>query len=293
MARTGYHLVDPSPWPFTASLSGLGLTSSLVVFFHEGLSYKCVVFLMCGFFLLVLTAFRWWGDLVVESTYLGHHTKLVVFNLYYGFWLFVLSEACLFLSFFWAFLYFGIGELSQQGFGYWPPLGVKTINPWKVALLNTAVLVGSGFFVNWAHRAVKAHGKSPLSPPYRKTKKQRMWSLNESVTSLRWRKHGLISLGVTILLGIFFTLLQATEYYMVSYTMADSAFGSAFFILTGFHGAHVIAGTVFLTVCWFRLYYFHFSYRHHHFGMYAATMYWHFVDAIWIFVYFIVYIWGR
>uniref|UniRef100_UPI00315DDEBC cytochrome c oxidase subunit 3 n=1 Tax=Glauconome virens TaxID=457868 RepID=UPI00315DDEBC len=286
MARTGYHLVDISPWPISASIGALGFTVSFVTYVHEGMGFVVGTFMICSFSLLVLTSFRWWGDLIVESTFMGHHTSLVILNLKYGFWFFVLSEAFLFVSFFWAFFNSSIGELSQQEIGHWPPLGVKSINPWKVPALNTAVLVGSGLFVNWAHGAIKVHGLVGMD--------EKVVSFGKTwLASEYWRVQGLISLGITILLGIFFTGLQASEYYMASYTIADSVFGSSFFILTGFHGAHVIAGTLFLTVCWFRLYLYHFSYQHHHFGMYAATIYWHFVDLVWIFVYGIVYIWGH
>nr|AKZ29889.1 cytochrome c oxidase subunit III [Geloina coaxans] len=287
MARTGYHLVDVSPWPISASLGALGLTSSFVTYVHEGFSLLVGFFMFGSFFLLVLTAVRWWGDLIVESTFLGHHTSLVVLNLKYGFWFFVLSEAFLFVSFFWAFFNSSIGELSQQGVGHWPPVGVKSINPWKVPALNTAVLVGSGLFVNWAHGAVKAHGLSKVDEGSKV-----LFGKSLGVGEY-WRIHGLVSLGITVLLGVFFTGLQASEYYMASFTIADSVFGSSFFILTGFHGGHVIAGTLFLIICWFRLYLYHFSYQHHHFGMYAATIYWHFVDLVWIFVYGIIYIWGH
>nr|YP_010266736.1 cytochrome c oxidase subunit III [Corbicula japonica]QWS05869.1 cytochrome c oxidase subunit III [Corbicula japonica]UIF91967.1 cytochrome c oxidase subunit III [Corbicula japonica]UXG18806.1 cytochrome c oxidase subunit III [Corbicula japonica] len=284
-------MVDVSPWPLSASIGALGFTIGFVTYVHEGMSMLVCCFLLGSFSLIALTAVRWWGDVIVESTFLGNHTSLVVLNLKYGFWFFVLSEAFLFVSFFWAFFNSSIGELSQQGVGHWPPLGVKSICPWKVPALNTAVLVGSGLFVNWAHGAVKAHGLVSMDDSKGNNIKV---FLGRSYTGGEyWRIHGLISLGITIILGIFFTWLQATEYYMASYTIADSVFGSAFFILTGFHGAHVIAGTLFLTVCWVRLYLYHFSYQHHHFGMYAATIYWHFVDLVWVFVYGIIYIWGH
>nr|BBB16290.1 cytochrome oxidase subunit 3 [Pagurus gracilipes] len=104
-------------------------------------------------------------------------------------------------------------------------------------------------------------------------------------------KQALQSLFITVILGLYFTALQAFEYIEAPFTIADSVFGSTFFVATGFHGLHVIVGTSFLMVCLFRLYKCHFS-SEHHFGFEAAAWYWHFVDVVWLFLYIFIYWWG-
>jgi cytochrome c oxidase subunit 3 len=96
---------------------------------------------------------------------------------------------------------------------------------------------------------------------------------------------------VTILLGGYFTALQGFEYWEASFTIRDRVYGSTFFIATGFHGLHVLVGTVFLAVSYSRLLIGHFS-SSHHFGLEAAAWYWHFVDVVWLFLFITVYIWG-
>nr|YP_008758069.1 cytochrome c oxidase subunit III [Arctica islandica]AGW53593.1 cytochrome oxidase subunit III [Arctica islandica] len=280
LARTGYHLVDVSPWPISAALSALGLTSAFIGLAFEGGSTIVEISFICSLVLLILTLIRWWGDVIVESTFLGCHTSLVVRNLRIGMLLFILSEIFFFVSFFWAFFYVSIGELSSHGVSFWPPMGTKAIYPWKVPFLNTAVLLGSGATVTWAHNAVSAHNLDMEN------------NKSSILINKKWWIHGLLSLGITVGLGVFFTWLQFNEYYMSSFSMADSVYGSVFFMMTGFHGMHVLVGTVFLLVCWFRLYLHHFSFHHHYFGLDAAVWYWHFVDIVWIGLFSFVYVWG-
>lgn len=195
-----------------------------------------------------------------------------------------------FVGLFGSFIYGALGEMSIQGVGFWPPRGVKPLHPGKVAILNTAILVGSRFTANWAYSCVKRHNLIPYDEKY--VVKSRFTGKEKEVTSYRYQKEGLFSLAVTIFLGLCFTYFQGQEYYWASFTFADGLYGSVFFLLTGFHGLHVIVGTIFLIVCWFRLYSLHFRYKHFYFGMWAAVWYWHFVDVIWVFVYSIVYLWG-
>lgn len=130
-------------------------------------------------------------------------------------------------------------------------MGIDVINPFGIPLLNTAVLLGSGVTVTWCHREI-----------------------------LEGNQGGsLISLLLTVLLGVFFTGLQGWEYIEAPFRIADSVYGSTFFVATGFHGLHVLIGTIFLTVCLVRLYLGHFS-KGHHFGFEAASWYWHFVDVV-------------
>lgn len=142
-------------------------------------------------------------------------------------------------------------------------MGVESFNPFQVPLLNTVILLSSGVSVTWAHQRL-----------------------------LRRDFYGcFISLIVTLVLGVYFVSLQGLEYYLRSFRISDSVFGSIFFLGTGFHGFHVIVGTLFLIVVFFRVKSFHLSDKHH-FGFEAAAWYWHFVDVVWLFLFRVVYWWG-
>nr|BDH75800.1 cytochrome oxidase subunit 3 [Euapta godeffroyi] len=253
-----FHMVDPSPWPLAGACGAFILTSGLVMWFHEN---NFNVFIL-GIVLLLVVSFFWWRDVIRESTYQGSHTFLVVNGLRCGMILFIASEVMFFFSFFWAFFHSALAPVYQLGC-CWPPVGVEVIDPFAVPLLNTVVLLGSGVSVTWCHRAL----------------------LEGEYTS------ALLSLFLTVLLGVFFTGLQAWEYVEAPFTIADSVYGSTFFVATGFHGLHVIIGSLFLLICLLRLGLGHFS-RGHHFGFEAASWYWHFVDVVWIFLYLFVYWWG-
>lgn len=305
MVRTGYHLVDNRPWPFRASLGVLGLTSSFVGMLHLGLVDEVCFFLIISLFILFSTVYQWWGDVVLERTYLGCHTSLVVRNLRSGFILFILSEVFFFVRFFWAYFHCRIGEASINKVGHWPPLGVKAIDPWKIPALNTAVLLGSGARVTWAHKALNVHNyyhynifNNPVLEGSLKRDSNRVKEVKnfefESKDKMAdlYRLQTLVALGITVVLGVFFTWLQAGEYFISSFSIADGAYGATFFIITGFHGMHVLIGTAFLIVCWIRTYLYHFRDKHHYFGFDAAVWYWHFVDVVWIGLYGAVYVWG-
>nr|YP_009128926.1 cytochrome c oxidase subunit III [Saxidomus purpurata]AJT47996.1 cytochrome c oxidase subunit III [Saxidomus purpurata] len=291
MARTGYQLISPSPWPISTAFSVMGLCTSLFIFASEGLTS---VFWGVCVFSIFFTAFNmcnWWSDVVMESTHLGEWSSYVLRTYVWGFRFFILSEAFFFASLFGSFIYASLGETSIQGVGFWPPRGIKPLHPGKVALLNTGVLVGSSLTANWALRCVKAHNLIPYGETFLVS--SGLGNKEKRATSLSYQVEGLFSLGLTILLGVIFTYLQSQEYYWSSFSFADGICGSIFYLLTGFHGLHVIIGTIFLSVCWLRLYFLHFSYKHFYFGMWAAVWYWHFVDGIWIVVYFMVYVWGH
>jgi len=225
------------------------------------MNYLCFCFLLvyCFFF---FTCFFWWRDVIREGTYIGDHTLVVTKGLRCGMILFIVSEVMFFFSFFWAFFHRALAPVYQLGC-CWPPVGIEIINPFGVPLLNTAILLGSGVTVTWCHRELLVGNRGPA----------------------------LLSLLLTVLLGVFFTGLQAWEYVEASFTISDRVYGSTFFVATGFHGLHVLIGTVFLLVCLFRLYFGHFS-KGHHFGFEAASWYWHFVDVVWIFLYLFIYWWG-
>ena len=253
-----YHLVDPSPWPYVMGCGVLLTTLGAVVYFH----YSQLILLFFGIFTVVSCLIMWIKDVVRESTFQGFHTKITVKGLKIGFLLFIISEILFFFSFFWAFFHSSLSPSIEIGV-FWPPLGIDPLNPFSVPLLNTVILLSSGATVTWTHH---------------------------SIISGR-RSEAIFGLILTVLLGVIFTILQAVEYVEAPFTIADSVYGTTFFVATGFHGLHVIIGTVFLLVCLVRLVFHHFT-RSHHFGFEAASWYWHFVDVVWLFLYVCIYWWG-
>nr|BAP46346.1 cytochrome c oxidase subunit III [Lepomis macrochirus] len=253
-----YHMVDPSPWPLTGAIAALLMTSGLAIWFH----FHSTTLLTLGLILLLLTMYQWWRDIIREGTFQGHHTPPVQKGLRYGMILFITSEVFFFLGFFWAFYHASLAPTPELG-GCWPPTGISVLDPFEVPLLNTAVLLASGVTVTWAHHSIM-EGE---------------------------RKQAIHSLTLTILLGFYFTFLQAMEYYEAPFTIADGVYGSTFFVATGFHGLHVIIGSTFLGICLLRQIKYHFT-SEHHFGFEAAAWYWHFVDVVWLFLYISIYWWG-
>nr|AUI11283.1 cytochrome c oxidase subunit 3 [Clanculus margaritarius] len=258
MIRTPFHLVEFSPWPLTGSMGALFLTAGSAGWFH-GYFYSVS---LLGFVLIILTMIQWWRDVTREATFQGFHTEKVSSGLRWGMILFITSEVCFFFAFFWAYFHSSLAPTPELG-SCWPPVGVDPLNPFQVPLLNTAVLLASGVTVTWAHHALMEGDKAG----------------------------GTQGLLMTVILGIYFTILQAGEYYEAPFTIADGAYGSTFFVATGFHGLHVLIGTTFLAVCLARVVNNHFS-TAHHFGFEAAAWYWHFVDVVWLFLYLSIYWWG-
>lgn len=254
----GFHTVSPSPWPFLMSCSVFTTAVGFVLFCHKNVPYLLFMGLSSigGVFTL------WCMCVVREATYQGAHTLRIVYTLKFGFFLFVVSEAMFFSSFFWAYLHAGLSPAPEIGV-QWPPAGIEAISPWGLPLLNTVILLWSGCWVTVSHHSVKGGN----------------------------RKLAIESLGVTVVLGILFTVIQYFEFRWCTYTIACSAYGSSFFLLTGFHGVHVIVGTIFLVVCLIRLILNHFTVNRH-LGFECAILYWHFVDVIWILVWWIIYYWG-
>ncbi|YP_001654992.1 cytochrome c oxidase subunit III (mitochondrion) [Heteronotia binoei] len=253
-----FHMVDPSPWPLTGAMAALLMTSGLAMWFH----YNTQTLMNLGLLTMLFTTYQWWRDIVRESTFQGHHTKMVQTGLRYGMTLFITSEVFFFLGFFWAFYHSSLAPTPELG-GLWPPTGITPLNPFEVPLLNTAVLLASGVTVTWTHHSIMENKRQ------------------EATTAL----------ALTILLGSYFTLLQAMEYFEAPFTIADATYGATFFVATGFHGLHVIIGTTFLTISLLRQINYHFT-TDHHFGFEAAAWYWHFVDVVWLFLYISIYWWG-
>nr|YP_044719.1 cytochrome c oxidase subunit III [Abronia graminea]BAD24769.1 cytochrome oxidase subunit 3 [Abronia graminea] len=253
-----FHMVNPSPWPLTGATAALLLTSGLAMWFH----FNNSTLMNIGLILMLLTMLQWWRDITRESTFQGHHTPQVQTGLRYGMLLFIVSEVFFFIGFFWAFYHSSLAPTPELG-SQWPPNGIQALNPFEVPLLNTAVLLASGVTVTWAHHSIMEGHKKEANQ----------------------------ALFMTILLGLYFTSLQAMEYYETPFTISDSVYGSTFFVATGFHGLHVMIGSTFLLVCLMRQMKSHFT-TNHHFGFEAAAWYWHFVDVVWLFLYASIYWWG-
>jgi cytochrome c oxidase subunit 3 len=192
----------------------------------------------------------------------GHQRTGGISSSLLGMVLFIASEVMFFAAFFWAFFDASLFPKEATG-GQWPPTGVLPFDPMALPLLNTLILLTSGVTVTWAHHALREGDRAGL----------------------------LQGLALTILLGASFTGIQAYEYAHAAFGFREGIYPTTFFMATGFHGFHVIIGTTFLIVCWFRAWKGHFK-PDHHFGFEAAAWYWHFVDVVWLFLFVCVYIWG-
>jgi cytochrome c oxidase subunit 3 len=267
-----YHLVDPSPWPAVGAAGAFITAVGAVMWMHGSAPWILIV----GLILVVYTMFMWWRDVVRES-HAGDHTPVVSIHLRYGMLLFIASEVMFFVAWFWAFFDASLftGEPIQAARaaatgGVWPPKGIEVFNPWHLPLINTLILLTSGTTVTWAHHAL----------------------LNNDREGLKW------GLALTIILGLLFTSIQAYEYAHAAFAFnrddpsgTGGIYSSTFFMATGFHGFHVVVGTIFLIVCFFRALRGDFT-PQRHFGFEAAAWYWHFVDVVWLFLFACIYIWG-
>jgi cytochrome c oxidase subunit 3 len=253
-----FHLVNESPWPLWAAIVVFFSMSRIIEYFY----FFDITNLLLSILVLFWISYKWWLDISIEGTILGQHTSRVQTGLRWGIILFIISEILFFVRFFWAFFHNRLSPSHYVGI-IWPPVGIKPLNPFEVPLLNTIILLSSGVSITWAHHSL----------------------LNSDHGQVK------IRLLITILLGLYFTIFQAIEYDETSFTIADSIYGSTFFLTTGFHGLHVIVGTTFLIVCFIRLLKFNFR-TEHHFGFEAAAWYWHFVDVVWIFLFITIYWWG-
>ncbi len=232
---------------------------------------------------VLYTMARWWMDVIQEAQFEGDHTRVVQISHRYGMILFIASEVMFFVAWFWAFFnaslwpadavhatrdaVFGCGAAAQAGAcdvpGTWPPKGINAFDPWHLPLLNTLILLTSGTTVTWAHNALLNNDRRGL-------------------------KYGLL---LTILLGATFTCVQAWEYSHAGFNFSGNVYGATFFMATGFHGFHVLVGTIFLIVCLIRANAGQFT-PTQHLGFEFAAWYWHFVDVVWLFLFICIYVWG-
>jgi len=256
-----FHLVDPSPWPLVASIGALCLTSGLVLYMQKMIGG--FILAVTGFCLVLLVMYTWWRDIVREATFEEQHTIAVQRGLRLGMILFIVSEVMFFFAFFWGFFHSSLSPVFNIG-GVWPPQSIVTIGTYSVPLTNTLLLLSSGATVTWAHHSIILGAK----------------------------RHVIISMFYTIFLASLFTYFQGLEYVTAPFDISDGIYGSCFYMATGFHGFHVLVGTIALAISFVRII-FGQQTTNHHFGFESAIWYWHFVDVVWLFLFINIYWWGN
>ncbi|MEY3553721.1 MAG: hypothetical protein RL735_2069 [Pseudomonadota bacterium] len=267
-----YHLVDPSPWPLVGSIAAF-LSAVGAVMWMKGMTMfglKAGPYLFgAGMIGILYVMAAWWADVVKEAES-GFHTRVVQMHHRYGMILFIASEIMFFVAWFWAFFDASLFANEAQQYsrveftgGVWPPKGTEVFDPWHLPLLNTLILLTSGTTVTWAHHALLHGDRDGL--------KKGLW--------------------LTVLLGALFSVVQVYEYMHASFGFKGSIYGATFFMATGFHGFHVLVGTIFLLVCLMRANAGHFTQKQH-LGFEFAAWYWHFVDVVWLFLFAAIYVWG-
>jgi len=262
-----YHLVNPSPWPIIGATSVFTMAVGGALYMHK---YPLGKFLLpLGLVMVLFTMFNWWKNVVHEGRVDHAHTPVVRKGLRLGMALFILSEVMFFFAFFFGYFH---ASLMPSGIldglwvvkpGVWPPAGIKTFDPWHIPFMNTLILLLSGTTVTWAHHEL-LHNK---------------------------QKDLVKALAITVFLGASFTCFQAYEYIHAPFGFKQGIFASNFYMATGFHGLHVLIGTIFLTICMIRAGKGQFT-EEHHLGFEFAAWYWHFVDVVWLFLFVFVYVLG-
>ena len=277
--RQHYYIPQPMPWPIMGSV-GLFCMALGGVFVMNGSSGGWVG-LALGLMILIYMMFRWFGDVIRESEG-GKFGAWEDLSFRWGMSWFIFSEVMFFAGFFGALFWarvISVPDLSSldhntylwPGFtSHWPSAGpgfeekFTPMAAWGLPALNTLLLLTSGVTVTLAHWALIANNRGKL---------------------LLW-------LGATILLGVAFLVCQGIEYSHayseLNLKLTTGAYGSTFFMLTGFHGFHVTCGAIMLTVIWFRCLSGHFK-PDHHFAFEGVAWYWHFVDVVWLGLFIFVY----
>ncbi|MCR5870313.1 MULTISPECIES: cytochrome c oxidase subunit 3 [unclassified Sphingomonas] len=284
-----FHILPPSPWPLLTSLAALWLAVGGLMYMKEAAHGGWV--LLSGFAAVLFCMMSWWVEVVREAK-AGDHTPVVQLHLRYGMILFIASEVMFFVGWFWAWFDYAlfpvamtvsdhgsVVDLAADAVAVFPAKGLEVLPAFELPLLNTFILLLSGTTVTWAH-----HG---LIHNQRGGELKGLWGAigvgeNDVVKKGLW---------LTIILGLIFSGIQAYEYAHAPFVFGKTNYSSAFYMATGFHGFHVIVGTIFLMVCLLRAYQGDFTPRQH-FGFEAAAWYWHFVDVVWLFLFVAVYVWG-
>jgi cytochrome c oxidase subunit III len=291
-----YHLVDPSPWPVLAATAAFIMAIGAIAWMRTNVDGAGLLGITgpwvfaAGMASLIACAWLWWRDVIREANK-GDHTPVVQMHLRYGMIMFIASEVMFFVAWFWGYFdsalfpagvhellnnpgrLVGLTSRNELYGGQWPPVAVgeagqpgyfgHTFEPWGLPLVNTLILLLSGCTVTWAHHALLKNDRRGL----------------------------ILGLICTVVLGALFTVCQAIEYGHAGFSFGGHSYGSTFFMATGFHGAHVIIGTIFLAVCLVRAMRGAFT-PQQHFGFEAAAWYWHFVDVVWLFLFACIYVWG-
>lgn len=250
-----FHLVTLRPWPLIRSFSIKIILIGIINWFHN-FDLRLVIF---GKILLLIILFQWWRDVVRERTFQGFHSKIIISGIKFRIILFIISEIFFFIRIFWCYLHIYLSPRIEIG-SLWPPKNIQSFNPYEIPLLNTIILLSSGVTVTWCHYSI----------------------INKNLNNI------ILRIFFTIFLGIIFSLFQYLEYKEARFSICDSIYGSVFYISTGFHGLHVLIGSLFLLVNFIRIIYNNFS-SLHHVGFEIAAWYWHFVDVVWLFLYLLVY----
>ncbi|MDX1917299.1 MAG: cytochrome c oxidase subunit 3 [Rickettsiaceae bacterium] len=265
-----FHILAPSPWPISIAFSLLFTLLGITFAMHQ---HAVGLYIFgAGIFGALITMYFWWRDVIKEGRIDKAHTQQVQNGLRIGMALFILSEIAFFFVFFWSFFKAWLDpvmllntESWPEGLSSWPPKNIHTFDPWDIPFINTLILLLSGTTVTWAHHAIEDCNKE------------------ETVKALT----------ITVLLGLSFSILQGCEYYHASFKLSDGIYPSNFFLATGFHGLHVIIGTIFLFICALRAKLGHFENGNGHLGFEFAAWYWHFVDVVWLFLFVFLYVLAR
>lgn len=256
-----------TPWPFSISFSLFNIIIVSVLFSNKyGLHlYQSIevinLYFILSFSIFIDSIFCWCKEVRYESTS-GKYTKKIRTALFYGFLLFLLSEAVLFGCLFWGF-FDRLFHLSfNTGFASVPTTN-EFIRWYREPLYATLVLVTSGWTCNLSY-----------------------YYFNKTNNIIDSRKNAYLNSVMTLCLGFYFLYIQYSEYCHLSFTISDTIYASIFYTLTGFHGLHVLIGAIFLAT----QYYIKFWYINHRTSsLTMAVLYWHFVDIIWLFLWFFVY----
>mmetsp|Transcript_8103 Transcript_8103/g.21594 ORF Transcript_8103/g.21594 Transcript_8103/m.21594 type:complete len:393 (+) Transcript_8103:101-1279(+) len=245
-----FHILPGSPWPYYASMGAMTSLLGMAGWFHAIPGTSEVMY--AGVASVAATALAWWRDCIIEAD-MGMHSELQKKNLLNGVWLFIVSEAVLFVGLLWSCVHLGMSPnvwVQMQ----WPPVGIEAIGWEGRALVMSAVLAASYYSAN-----VAVVAKDP--------------------------KVVLGALGTTTALGALFLADQYLEYTTAPFTITDSPYGSTFFVTTGFHGFHVLLGSIWLAAAMAN----YSKTNKPTTNLKGAVLYWHFVDIVWIAVYGIIY----